>query len=66
MHIDNITAVILALPALFILVTWIIMKKSDAITTECNVIMLVVLMLSNLVVGVIYFTTYAVSVGINF
>lgn len=42
MHIDNITAVILALPALFILITWFIMKKSDAITTECNVIMLVV------------------------
>lgn len=66
MHIDNITAVILALPALFILITWFIMKKSDAITTECNVIMLVVLALSNLVVGVIYFTTYAVSVGISF
>ena len=66
MHIDNITAVDLALPTLFILVTWIIIKKSDAITTECNVIMLVVLALSNLVVGVIYFTTYAVSVGISF
>lgn len=66
MHIDNTAAVILALPTLFILVTWIIIKKSDAITTECNVIMLAVLMLSNLAVGVIYFTTYTVSTGINF
>ncbi len=66
MHIDNITAVILALPTLFILVTWIIIKKSDAITTECNVIMLAVLMLSNLAVGVIYFTTYAMYTRISF
>ena len=66
MHIDNTAAVILALPTLFILITWFIIRKADALTLECNVIMLAVLMLSNLAVGVIYFTTYAMYTGISF
>lgn len=66
MHIDNITAVVLALPTLTILITWFIIRKSDALTPECNFMMLAIIMLSNLAVGAIYFTTYAVSMGINF
>lgn len=66
MHIDNTTAVILALPTLFILITWFIIRKADALTQECNLMMMAVITLSNLAVGVIYFTTYAMYTRISF
>ena len=66
MHIDNITAVVLALPTLTILITWFIIRKADALTLECNLMMIAVITLSNLAVGVIYFTTYAMYTRISF